>query len=148
MVSLSQARNPVGAALLVQYLYGKHYPLKYQLPYQFVYRKKVLQVESVRMKYVILKFLPPIISFCVVGVCTVGIYCLSLQEQFIFRDLRFWAWICFSLIGSTSMYVFIVDALHPRQLVQVWKETVDFYLHITKGNDTWNNGANCLSFEE
>lgn len=77
MKLFTKINTPLGVALMVQKLYGNHYPLLYQPHFMFVYRNKILQLEHTRMKYPALGFFPPLISFISGLVCTAGIYSLN-----------------------------------------------------------------------
>lgn len=130
---LYQANTPLGVALLNQYFYGDRYPFPYQLPYKFVYRKKILLVEPVQMKYSLLKFVQPLISFFMVVICAVAICCLNIEVDIILDDKLFWIWNVLILMGLCSVYVYILDAIYPDKFILAWKQTVGFSWHMAKG---------------
>ncbi|OXA42305.1 hypothetical protein Fcan01_23008 [Folsomia candida] len=72
--------SPIGFCLLVQYFYGDHFPIPYQLPYTFFRWNRILHVEIVPMKSAVSKFVSPFISLGLMIVCTaVTLDSVSLQ---------------------------------------------------------------------
>lgn len=129
-----KATTPLEVCRLVQHLYGTHYTFRYKLAYQFVYRKGILHYEKVAMKYPILKFIPSLISVCIVTFSAVSIYCLHTEDDQLLGDLRFWVWICLIVMGALSFYGHLIVILDKGDLyLQLWEQTIEFDRHARNG---------------
>lgn len=139
---LSQASKPIWACRVVQYFFGKHYPFPYQLPYEFVYDKGILHVRCVPMKYSVLNFIPPLISFVGVAMCAAGIYILHIQSDNILENVGFWIWVSLIIVHALSIYGYLLLILDPNQICfKLWEYLVFCERHARHGKD---NGCRIL----
>ncbi|OXA55010.1 hypothetical protein Fcan01_10391 [Folsomia candida] len=123
--------TPLGVLRLVQFLYIKHYPFPYQIPYRFVYRKGILHLEVAPLKRWYDKFIPILVNLGTILLSTMSIFYLAMNEDRILRDIRFWVWMSCIIVSISSTYANLIVVLDTGQArMRIWEGIVEFDWHV------------------
>ncbi|OXA54663.1 hypothetical protein Fcan01_10392 [Folsomia candida] len=125
--------TPLGVLRLVQFLYIKHFPFPYQVPYQFEYRKGMMHLEVAPLKRWFEKFIPLLVNLGAILLYTMSIIYLALDEDPILHDIRLWVWMCCIILFISSTFGNSIVLLDTDQTCfQVWERMVEFDLNVRK----------------